>query len=80
MSALASFNPSSEGDLLEFLDLSLNLLCIAGTDGYFKYVNPAWEMTLGYTREELLSRPYLEFVNPDDRPATMAEAVRIASG
>jgi PAS domain S-box-containing protein len=80
VSALASFNPSTEGDLREFMDLSLNLLCIAGTDGYFKYVNPAWESTLGYTREELLSRPYLEFVNPDDRPATMAEAAHIASG
>jgi PAS domain S-box-containing protein len=57
-----SFNPPREDDLREFIDLSLNLLCIAGTDGYFKHVNPAWEATFGYTREELLSRPYLEFV------------------
>jgi len=80
VSSLPIFNPPTEEDLCEFIDLSLNLLCIAGTDGYFKHVNPAWETTLGYTREELLSRPYLEFVHPDDREATLAEATRIASG
>ncbi len=80
MSAPAHFNPPTENDLREFVDLSLNLLCIAGTDGYFKHVNPAWETTFGYTREELLSRPYLEFVHPDDRKATTAEAANIASG
>jgi len=80
VSASASFKPPTEDDLREFVDLSLNLLCIAGTDGYFKHVNPAWETTVGYTREELLSRPYLEFVHPDDREATIAEAAHIASG
>jgi PAS domain S-box-containing protein len=76
----ARFNPPPESDLREFIDLSLNLLCIAGTDGYFKHVNPAWETTFGYTREELLSRPFLEFVHPDDREATITEAANIASG
>jgi PAS domain S-box-containing protein len=80
VSSPARFNPPTEGDLRQFIDLSLNLLCIAGTDGYFKHVNPAWETTLGYTREELLSRPYLEFVHPDDRKATTAEAENVASG
>jgi len=75
-----SFNPPTEADLREFIDLTVNLLCIAGTDGYFKHLNPAWEMTLGYTREELLSRPYLEFVHPDDREATISEAKHVASG
>ena len=73
-------NPPTEDDLREFIDLSLSLMCIAGTDGYFKYVNPAWETSFGYTREELLSRPYLEFVHPDDRKATITEAAKIASG
>jgi len=80
MSASVRFNPPTEDDLREFIDLSLNFLCIAGTDGYFKYVNPAWETTFGYSREELLSRPYLEFVHPEDRKATTAEAASIASG
>ncbi len=80
VSAPVPFNPRTEGDLREFIDLSLNLVCIAGTDGYFKHVNPAWETTFGFTREDLLSRPYLEFVHPDDREATTAEAAKIASG
>jgi len=80
VSAPASFNPPREDDLREFIDLSLSLLCIAGTDGYFKHVNPAWEATFGYTREELLSRPYLEFVHPDDRESTASEATHVASG
>jgi PAS domain S-box-containing protein len=80
VSAPARFNPPTEDDLLEFIDLSLNLLCIAGTDGYFKHVNPAWEITFDYTKEELLSRPYLEFVQPNDRETTIAEATNIASG
>ena len=80
MSAVPSFNQPNELDLREFADLSLNLLCVAGTDGYFKYLNPAWETALGYTREELLSRPYIEFVHPDDQSATVSEAAHVASG
>jgi PAS domain S-box-containing protein len=80
VSTPSGFHPPTEDDLREFVDLSLNLLCIAGVDGYFKYVNPAWETTLGYRKEELLSRPYLEFVHPEDRDATIAEALHVASG
>ncbi|HEX8801146.1 MAG TPA: PAS domain S-box protein, partial [Terriglobales bacterium] len=76
----ASFDGPKSDDLREFFELSLNLWCIAGTDGYFKHLNPAWEATLGYTREELLARPYLEFVHPDDREATIAEAAHVALG
>jgi len=62
------------------LDMSADLICIAGMDGYFKYVNPAWEKTLGYTREELLSRPFLSFVHPEDHRKNDAEVARLASG
>jgi PAS domain S-box-containing protein len=70
----------AEEDLARFFTLSRDLLCIAGFDGYFKRVNPAWERVLGYTTEELLARPYLEFVHPDDRPQTTAEADRLGVG
>jgi PAS domain S-box-containing protein len=79
----ASLPPSSRpgsDDLREFFEFSLNLWCIAGTDGYFKHLNPAWETTFGYSREELLSRPYLDFVHPDDREATIAVAKKLTSG
>lgn len=71
--------PNSD-DLREFFELSLNLWCIAGTDGYFKHLNPAWETTFGYSREELLSLPYLNFVHPDDREATLTAAAAVATG
>ena len=39
-----------------FFDLSLDLLCIAGVDGYFKHLNPTWEETLGFTQTELFGK------------------------
>src|SRR5580704_8180936 len=80
MSTASRFNPPTEDDLREFLDLSIDMLCIAGIDGYFKHLNPAWEKTLGYAKEELLSRPYVDFVHPEDREAAIAEANSLAAG
>ena len=70
-----------DGEELErFFALSPDLLCIAGFDGYFKRLNPTWERALGYTTGELLARPYLDFVHPDDRNVTTTEADRLGTG
>lgn len=63
-----------------FFDLSLDLLCIAGMDGYFKTLNPAWPRVLGYPEEELLRRPWLDFVHPDDRETTDQQSERVKAG
>lgn len=63
-----------------FFTLSSDMYCIAGHDGYFKEVNPAAEKLLGYTAEELKSKPFIEFVHPDDRAATIEEGRQVMSG
>ena len=60
-----------------FIDLSVDMFCIAGFDGFFKNLNPSFERTLGFTTKELMAKPYLEFIHPDDRQATAAEAARL---
>ncbi|NMA65767.1 MAG: PAS domain S-box protein [Clostridiaceae bacterium] len=54
-----------------FFSLSIDMLGIANTEGHFVEINDAWEQTLGWSTEELLSKPYLGFVHPDDHEATI---------
>jgi PAS domain S-box-containing protein len=70
----------AEEELNRFFTVTPDMLCIAGFDGYFKRLNLAWERTLGFTIEELLAEPYVNFIHPDDREATNAEAQRITMG
>ncbi|HEV2424716.1 MAG TPA: response regulator [Terriglobia bacterium] len=71
---------SAEEQLERFFEVSLDLFCVAGFDGYFKRLNPAWETTLGFTTQELLAQPYLSFIHPDDRAATKVAAVGAVRG
>ena len=66
-----------ESDVRRHYDLSLDMFCTARFDGYFERLNPAWEKVLGHTAEELRSRPFIEFVHPDDRERTRAETARL---
>ncbi len=60
--------------------LSLEMMCVGTADGYFTLVNPAWERVLGYTSDEMKSKPWLDFVHPDDREVTIREAEKLFSG
>ncbi|MDQ3282175.1 MAG: PAS domain S-box protein [Acidobacteriota bacterium] len=70
----------AERELDRFFDLSIDLLCIAGMDGIFRRLNPAFETVLGYSIEELIARPFMDFVHPDDRERTKAEMSRLQRG
>ena len=56
------------------------LWCVAGLDGYFKRLSPAWALRLGWTEEELLARPFVDFVHPEDRAATLADLGKLKAG
>jgi PAS domain S-box-containing protein len=64
----------------QFFNLSLDMLCIADFNGYFKRVNPAFTRVLGYTPEEMMARPWAEFLHPGDTDRTSAEYGRNALG
>jgi PAS domain S-box-containing protein len=63
-----------------FMDLSVDMFCVTGFDGFFKNLNPSWHRVLGFTTEELLQKPYVEFIHPDNRQATVAEIGRLENG
>jgi PAS domain S-box-containing protein len=59
---------------------SMDMLCVAGFDGSLKQINPAWTKTLGWTEEELMSLPRVDFVHPDDREATAQAGEKLVTG
>ncbi|WP_437630496.1 PAS domain S-box protein [Sorangium sp. So ce854] len=60
--------------------VSVGLLVTLDANGYFRHANPAWQQTLGWSPEEMTARPFIEFVHPDDREATLAEATALFQG
>lgn len=74
------FDISEDVLIKSFFDSSLDLLCVAGLDGYFKKVNPAFTKALGYSASELIARPFLKFIHPEDVEATIIEIEKLRHG
>ena len=70
----------AEKELDRFFRLSLEMLAVADFDGRFKRLNPIWEKVLGWPLREMLDRPYLDLVHPEDRQSTLAETGRLSHG
>jgi PAS domain S-box-containing protein len=67
-------------EFTRFFTGSSDIFCIAGFDGFIKRLNPAFARTLGFSREELVAQPFIEFVHPEDRRATLKEVQNLADG
>jgi PAS domain S-box-containing protein len=70
----------SKNDLQKFFDLTLDFMCIANVEGYFLKVSATFSSVLGYEEKELLGRPFLDFVHPDDVPGTLKEVEKLSRG
>ena len=77
---MAEATRSFDDDLVGLFDLSHDAFCIAGFDGYLKRANPAFARSLGYTLEELLARPFMDNVYPDDVESVQALLAELATG
>jgi PAS domain S-box-containing protein len=76
----AARRATAQDELDRIFTLSPDLIAVSDFDGHFTRINPAVEQVLGYTQEEFLARPYLDFVHPDDRERTAAQAAALSAG
>jgi PAS domain S-box-containing protein len=77
---LESGQRRAEQELVRFFDLSVDLFCIAGINGYFQRTNENFPRRLGFTAEELKAQRFIELVHPDDRQRTLTEIARLSRG
>ncbi|GAB3050058.1 response regulator [Spirosoma pulveris] len=64
----------------QLFDLSNDLICVAGVDGYFKKINPAFQQVLGWDERQLLAHSFFDLVHPDDVSHTRCEIAALAEG
>jgi PAS domain S-box-containing protein len=70
----------AERDVERIFDLSADMLATIGFDGYYRRVNPSFERTLGYSKQEVLSRPWSDFVHPDDVQSALEAFADVING
>jgi serine/threonine-protein kinase len=79
-SYLESSMERAERDLCHFFDISTDLFCLATLDGYFKRVNSNFMRVLGYSDNELVSRPFIDFIHPNDVEGTNQAVQQLSNG
>lgn len=73
-------SPNPDVHLSSFIEMTPDLVCIAGRDGFFKKVNRAVIEKFGYTREELMTHPIAFFMHPEDRQLTLHKREELFEG
>jgi PAS domain S-box-containing protein len=79
ISSNVSERRKAAADRDRFFNLSLDMLCVA-SHGYFRRLNPAWQRVLGHSEQELLSRPFVDFVHAEDRECTLSKWSELEAG
>ncbi|MCX2453330.1 PAS domain S-box protein [Pedobacter sp. PLR] len=64
----------------QLYELSNDLICIAGLDGYFKKINPAFEKMLGWKPEQMMGHSFLSLVHPDDLVSSFDQLESLGNG
>ncbi|MBS7663420.1 diguanylate cyclase [Pseudomonas lalucatii] len=62
------------------IDLLLDAICVVDREGHFVFVSAAGEHIFGYTPEELVGRPMIDLVLPEDRAMTLQTAAEVMAG
>lgn len=75
-----SINATNYDAIARHLDLLLDAICVVDKDGVFLFVSGACERIFGYTQAEMLGRPMIELVHPEDRAITLQTVDRIEAG
>jgi serine/threonine-protein kinase len=70
----------TEREIVRFFELALDFFCIAGLDGYFRRINPNFSRLLGYTDTQMLTKPFADFVHPDDLGPTAEVMSKLSVG
>ncbi len=70
----------AQREIQDIYNYSSDMFCIADFDGYLRKVNPSWERQLGFSAKELCSKPFIEFVHPDDKEITISSLSQLTYG
>ncbi|MCL4201435.1 MAG: PAS domain S-box protein [Pirellulaceae bacterium] len=80
LEAQSAQSQQAEADQRRINDRLPVLVATAGFDGYYKEVNSAFERVLGWSEQESRSRPFIEFIHPEDHAAAVETFARLTSG
>ena len=62
---------SKTAEAERYFNNSLDMLSVSDIQGNFSLINSQWEKTLGYTKEEIMKKPYIEMIHPEDVEETI---------